>query len=92
MMAWSFYQARRYPDAIEKALQMIEMDRNYWQGHAQLGNAYLHTGREEEAVESLREALRLVPDSGVTQYMLCFALVMTGRHAEVRLPDPYRQG
>ena len=84
LTAWTLYQARRYDEAIEKARQMIEMDKNFWQGYVQLGNVFVETGRAEEAVDLLQHASRLLPDSGVTLFTLCHALVAAHRPEEAR--------
>ena len=41
-------------------------------------------GRAREAVTALEKSIRLMPDSTLPQYALCFALVAAGREAEAR--------
>ncbi|HWN66485.1 MAG TPA: protein kinase [Haliangium sp.] len=84
MTTWTLYHARRYEEAIEKARQVIEMDKHFWQGHAQLGNVFIETGRAEEAVDLLQQASRLLPDADGTMYGLCHALVAAHRSEEAR--------
>src|SRR5262249_38736819 len=60
LTAWTYYQVRRFEDAIDKARQIIELDRNYPQGHFQLGNALLEVGEAEKGLASIQEAFKLM--------------------------------
>jgi tetratricopeptide (TPR) repeat protein len=82
LTAWSFYQARQYPEAIAKAQQIIDLDRYYPQGHLQLGNALLEVGETEKGLAALRESVRLMPGTALPTCVLCFALVAAGRREE----------
>jgi serine/threonine-protein kinase len=82
LTAWSLYQARQYPESITKAQQIINLDRSYFQGHMQLGNALLEVGQAEKALTAIRESVRLIPQSALPKYELCFALVACGRRNE----------
>jgi serine/threonine protein kinase len=82
LTAWTFYQVRRYEDAIDKAQQIIELDRDYPQGPMQLGNALLEIGEGEKALAALREAVSLMPGAALPLTLLCFGLVATGRREE----------
>jgi serine/threonine protein kinase/Tfp pilus assembly protein PilF len=82
MTAWTFYQTRRYDDAISKARQIIELDYNNPQGHFQLGNALLEIGDAEKALIEIQQAQKLMPGSALPQYLMCFALVATNRRQE----------
>jgi serine/threonine-protein kinase len=84
LTAWSIYQARHFNDALAKAQQIIHHDKNFPQGYFQLGNCLEQMGRPEEAVEALEKSIRLMPDSTLPQYALCFALVAAGRKGRAR--------
>ncbi|HEX8175792.1 MAG TPA: protein kinase [Pyrinomonadaceae bacterium] len=84
MTAWGLYQARHFDEAAAKAQQIIDMDRNFPQGHIQLGNCLEQMGRAEEAVAAVEKGIRLMPDSTLPQYGLCYALVAAGREREAR--------
>lgn len=82
LTAWSYYQVRRYEDAIDKAQQIIDLDRNYPQGHFQLGNALLEAGEIEKSVAAIREGARLMGGAVLPVSILCFALVAAGQRDE----------
>ncbi|HEX8748379.1 MAG TPA: protein kinase [Pyrinomonadaceae bacterium] len=84
MSAWAFYQARHFDDAAAKAQQIIDLDKNFPQGYIQLGNCLEQMGRAEEAVKAVEKGMRLMPDSTLPQYVLCYALVAAGREREAR--------
>jgi len=79
LTAWSFYQVRRFEEAINKAQQIIELDRTYPQGHFQLGNVLLEVGEAEKGLASIQEAAELMGDAALPMSMLCFALVAAGK-------------
>jgi serine/threonine protein kinase/tetratricopeptide (TPR) repeat protein len=82
LVAWSYYQIRRFEEAIDKAQQIIELDRNYPQGHLQLGNALLEVGEAEKGLAALREGAKLMGGSALATSMLCFGLVAAGKREE----------
>ncbi|MDX6500023.1 MAG: eukaryotic-like serine/threonine-protein kinase [Blastocatellia bacterium] len=82
LTAWSFYQARRYEESISKSQQIIDLDRTNFQGHMQLGNALLESGDPERALTAIQESVRLMPQSALPKYELCFALVACNRRAQ----------
>lgn len=82
LTAWTYYQVRRYEDAIDKAQQIIELDRNYAQGHFQLGNALLEVGEVEKSVDAIREGARLLGGSALPLSILCYALVAADKRDE----------
>ncbi|HYP29989.1 MAG TPA: protein kinase [Blastocatellia bacterium] len=84
LTCWTCYQARYFNEVISKANQIVDFDRNYPQGYLQLGNVLELVGRTEEAIAALRESERLMPDSVLPKYVLCFALVAAGRGGEAR--------
>jgi tetratricopeptide (TPR) repeat protein len=84
LTAWSIYQAHHFNDALAKAQQIIDLDKNFPQGYFQLGNCLEQMGRPEEAVDALEKSILLMPDSTLPQYALCFALVRAGREQKAR--------
>ena len=83
LVAWTTYQAGRFDDALAKAEEIISFDENYPQGHIQRSYVLCELGRADEAVESAVLANRLMPDTALAQYALCFALAAAGRTDEV---------
>jgi serine/threonine protein kinase/tetratricopeptide (TPR) repeat protein len=79
LTAWNIYQARRFDESLAKAQQIVDLDKNFPQGYVQLGNCLERMGRAAEAVEALEKSMRLMPESTLPQYALCFALVADGR-------------
>ncbi len=82
LTAWTMYQVRRFPDSISKALQIIDLDKNYPQGYLQLGINLVQLGRPNEGVKALQQAVRLMPDSALPKCELAFALTAAKRHDE----------
>jgi TolB-like protein/Tfp pilus assembly protein PilF len=84
LTAWTEYQARRYPEVIAKAQQIIDLNKNHPQGPLQLGNCLIHVGRAEEAVKFLRQGDQLMPNHPLPKYALCFGLSAAGKVDEAR--------
>jgi serine/threonine protein kinase/tetratricopeptide (TPR) repeat protein len=84
MTAWYSYQAHHFNEALAKTQQIINLDKNFPLGYFQVGNFIAQMGRAEEAVEALEKSIRLMPDSTLPQYALCFALVAAGRDDRAR--------
>ena len=81
--AWVYYCMRQYDRAIEESRKAIELDPNFWPGHAFLGLAYEKTGRFAEAVEELEKARRL-DDSPTIYELLGGAYAAWGKKEEAR--------
>jgi serine/threonine protein kinase/tetratricopeptide (TPR) repeat protein len=84
LTAWTLYQVRDFEAALERAREIIELDKNYPQGPLQAGNALVELGRADEAVEMCRQALLMMPGSPLANYGLCFALAAAGQTDEAR--------
>lgn len=84
LTAWTNYQVRLFSESINKALQIIDLDKDYPQGYMQLGINLVQLGRPKEAVRALKKAVRLMPDSALPRYELCYALVASGREDEAQ--------
>src|SRR6266542_848296 len=81
--AWVYYCMRQYDRAIEESRKAIELDPNFWPGHAFLGLAYEKTGRFAEAVEELEKARRL-DDSPTIYELLGGAYAAWGKKEEAK--------
>ena len=84
LTAWTFYQARLFDEAILRGNQILELDKNYPQGHAQIGISLLAKGLLEEAVAHLQKFDAMIPQSALAKYQLCHALVAADRKKEAR--------
>jgi eukaryotic-like serine/threonine-protein kinase len=62
-----FFQARRYPEAIDHLHKTLEIDPNFWITQINLGKPLQVEGRTEEALDAFRKAGEL--SSGVTEAM-----------------------
>ncbi|MEQ1646261.1 MAG: hypothetical protein ABL959_22605, partial [Pyrinomonadaceae bacterium] len=88
LVVWYYYQMRRYEEALAKADEIIEMDRNYPQGHLQRGNLLSFLGRHDEALASLALADEMMKGSSLVEYHYCFVYQRAGLHDDsVRLAD-----
>ncbi len=81
--AWVYYCVRQYDRAIEESRKAIELDPNFWPGHAFLGLAYEKTGHFAEAVEELEKARRL-DDSPTIYELLGGAYAAWGKKEEAK--------
>lgn len=59
LIGWTNYFARRFDDAIEHYLPILEMDPEFMVGHWFLGEALIELGRNEEGVAELERAAEL---------------------------------
>jgi serine/threonine protein kinase/Tfp pilus assembly protein PilF len=84
LTAWTTYQARQFSESLSKALQIIDLDKDYAQGYLQLGINLVQLGRPKEAVKTVKQAVRLMADSALPRYELCYALVAAKRTEEAQ--------
>ncbi|HLM02616.1 MAG TPA: hypothetical protein VK400_16300, partial [Pyrinomonadaceae bacterium] len=84
LTAWMHYQAHRFDEALAITRQMLELDKNYPQGYLQSGMALWGLKSYEEALRSFRAFDRMIPESALAQYKLCFGLVAAGETAQAR--------
>jgi len=72
-VAYAFYMAHQYDDAIRQLRRTLEIEADYTPAHTLLGRAYLLTGKPDEAIAELQ--------AGGPQYqhMLALAYAMAGR-------------
>ncbi len=85
LVAWTTYQAHEYAESLQKAEEIIGLDKDYPQGYLQRGINLVQLGRANEAVVDLRKAAELMHGSVLPNYELCFALVAANRTAEARV-------
>ena len=84
LTAWTLYQAHYFDEALEKARQIIELDKNYPQGYSQTGFALWAMKRFDEALLHFQKFDALTPGSALPKYQLCFALESFNRREEAR--------
>jgi tetratricopeptide (TPR) repeat protein len=82
-LAYAFYMARRYVEAIEQSRKTLELDPNYPVAHIIIGLAYVQTGMHARAVLALQEA-RQRSDSPDFLALVGYAHAMAGRKNEAR--------
>ncbi|MBP6002537.1 MAG: protein kinase [Pyrinomonadaceae bacterium] len=82
LVAWTCYQAGDFKSALEKAIDIVDLDENYPQGHLQVGYVLCQLGRVEEGLASMRRALELMPDSALAKSHFGLCLASAGRHEE----------
>jgi Tfp pilus assembly protein PilF len=75
-------QVETWRDSVTLFRHAVAVTSNNWQAHANLGRALAAAGRNEEAVASYREALRLFPYLGEERLALGGLLLGLGRPAE----------
>jgi TolB-like protein/Tfp pilus assembly protein PilF len=84
LTAWTLYQAHHFEDALERAEQIIDLDKNYPQGYSQAGFALWAMGRHAEALPHFQKFDRMIPNFALAKYQLCFGLAAVARHEEAR--------
>lgn len=88
LVVWYYYQMGDYQKALAKADEIVELDRNYPQGHLQRGNLLSFLGRHDEALESLALADQMMSGSALVEYHYCFVYYRAGRRDDaVRMAD-----
>lgn len=72
----------RAPLAVGAFAMMVSLDQRNAQAHTYLAYALQHSGRLAEAEISYQEALRLLPDNGITLCNISVLRIRAGRYAE----------
>ncbi len=57
----SYFDLKRYQDAMESCRQAINIKPDYAEAHYYLGNACLHLGRYQDAAEAYKQAIKIKP-------------------------------
>jgi len=81
-LALTLMWSRRLDEAERVFRRTIEMDANHAGAHGGLGNVLHFIGRQEEAIASFEQALRLDPEVHVWIHSLGRAQFVLGRYAE----------
>ncbi len=84
MVAFAFYQAHRFEEALQKGQQIMEIDRNYPQAYAQIAISLWGLKRHKQALLYAVKFNDLIPDSAYVKYQLCFALAQAGKLPEAK--------
>ena len=84
LTVWTAYQARYFDEALTKAREIVALDANFFQGYMQVANILTEIGQAEEALETARKGIELMPESPLPIYQYCFALVGAGQIEKAR--------
>jgi TolB-like protein/DNA-binding winged helix-turn-helix (wHTH) protein/Flp pilus assembly protein TadD len=77
-------QARDYTAALEHAHQSVALDSEFWIGHIMKGQALLHLGQTDLALEELTTAARFSNQNSKAISFKGYLLARSGRTAEAR--------
>lgn len=83
-LAWAYFNARRYEEALEQARLIVATDASFADGYRVLGRAQLQLGDVDAAVESFSTAARLMDGAPVAISDVGVALARAGREIEAR--------
>ena len=83
-MAWVYYFARQYDQAIDQFAKAVELDPNFWPAHHWLGWAYEAQGRHEEAIAEAQKAVAYSAGAPYAVSALGYAYAVAGRRAEAQ--------
>lgn len=83
-VAWFYYLTRQYNLAERACNDSIEMDPNIPWSHNCLGSVYLQTGRHQQAIGELRQAVALSRRGAMQLMYLGHALGVAGDRAEAQ--------
>ena len=83
-LAYRFYYAKQYPQAIEQCQKTLAMDANFVAAHDLLGRAHERKGAYPEAVAELRKALELSDDDSNELAALGLAYASSHQEGEAR--------
>ena len=80
--ALRYYLAHNYDAATEQGRNAVELDPNFAAAHLLLGEAYVQTGRHNEALAELQTAARLSGDSPLYLAQVAVTSAAGGRRPE----------
>jgi tetratricopeptide (TPR) repeat protein len=78
-MMCTWRQVSYWHDSIALWEHTLQVTKDNWLAHANLGSALLPAGRFDEAIPAFQEAIRLKPDSAIYHNNLAAALIGNGR-------------
>jgi TolB-like protein/Tfp pilus assembly protein PilF len=91
-LAWHYYTARAFGDALSQAERVIRMEPSFHWGHFFAGWALEGLARESEAITALQEAVRCSSNSPVMLAGLGHALAVSQNQREaLRIVDELRR-
>ena len=79
-LAWAYFNARRYDDALREAETVITADDTFADGYRVLGRAQLQLKRHEDAIQSFTIASNLMNAAPVARSDLAVALARAGQN------------
>ncbi|MEZ5895388.1 MAG: winged helix-turn-helix domain-containing protein [Parvularculaceae bacterium] len=83
-LAWAYFNARRYEDALREAGAVLSEDASFADGYRVLGRAQLLMERTDEAIGSFSEAVRLMSGAPTARSDLAVALARAGQESQAR--------
>lgn len=83
-LAWAYFNARRYDDALRQVRAVLSEDAAYADGYRVLGRAQLLLEQTDEAIAAFSEAARLMNEAPTARSDLAVALARAGREEEAR--------
>jgi TolB-like protein/Tfp pilus assembly protein PilF len=83
-MAWAFYFARRYDEAIEQYQKTIEMDPNFSVAYVKLGWAYDQKSMYEEAIREFKRVQTISRDDLAAVTSLGHTYAMSGKKVQAQ--------
>jgi DNA-binding winged helix-turn-helix (wHTH) protein/TolB-like protein/Tfp pilus assembly protein PilF len=84
-MSWVFCWAGRYEEAIESALETLELDPDFLMAHVRLGEAYEQKLMLEEAIRQFQQAVTLTERRPRMLAQLAHAYVLAGKKSQAQL-------
>lgn len=83
-LAWAYFNARRYDDALREAEAVLDADEAFADGYRVLGRAQLLLGQTDKATRSFSDAARYMNGAPAAKADLAVALARAGQDAEAR--------
>ncbi|MEO0996422.1 MAG: winged helix-turn-helix domain-containing protein [Pseudomonadota bacterium] len=83
-LAWAYFNARRYSDALTEARRVLAADDTFADAYRVLGRAQLMLGDATAAYDAFSAAATLMNDAAVARSDQAVALIRSGREGEAR--------
>ncbi len=77
--------ARRYDEAIQQAEKVLQMDASFGRAHQTISEAHAYSGRYDQALAALPQAVQLMPPGGDDQDLQAdfgYIYAKSGRQAD----------